>query len=95
MHVRPSLTETTRSRSPRSAESTRLYGRRLVLARVVWVAVVVFTLSIFLASLPAYVGCFRGWRHRFFERLPGSCLLPSPCVSESANGTRNAGHAQT
>ena len=38
----------------RSAKGTRLHGRRLVLARVVWVAVVVFTLSIFLLSLPAY-----------------------------------------
>ena len=54
MHVQPSLTETTKSRSPRSAEDTRLHGRQLVLARVVWVAVVVFTLSIFLLSLPAY-----------------------------------------
>jgi hypothetical protein len=54
MHVQPSLTETTRSHSSRGAEGTRLHGRRLVLARVVWVAVVVFTLSIFLLSLPAY-----------------------------------------
>src|ERR1700730_19251517 len=54
MHVQPSLTETTRIRSSRSAEGTRLHGRQLVLARAVWVAVVVFTLSIFLASLPAY-----------------------------------------
>ncbi len=54
MHVQPSLMEITKSRSSRSAEDTRLHGRRLVLARVVWVAVVVFTLSIFLLSLPAY-----------------------------------------
>jgi hypothetical protein len=54
MHVQPSLTETTKSRSSRGAEGTRLHGRRLVLARVVWVAIVVFTLSIFLLSLPAY-----------------------------------------
>ena len=54
MYVQPSLMETTRSRSSRGAESTRLHGRQLVLARVVWVAVVVFTLSIFLLSLPAY-----------------------------------------
>jgi hypothetical protein len=42
------------SSSSRSAKSTRLYGRWLFLARVVWVAVVVFTLSIFLLSLPVY-----------------------------------------
>ena len=54
MHVQPSLMETTKSHGSRGAEGTRLHGRRLVLARVVWVAVVVFTLSIFLLSLPAY-----------------------------------------
>ena len=54
MHVQPSLMETTKSRSSRSAEDTRLHGRRLVLARVVWLVVVVFTLSIFTLSLPAY-----------------------------------------
>ncbi len=54
MSVQPSLTETTISHSSPSAEGTRLYGRRLVLARVVWVVVVGFTLSIFLLSLPAY-----------------------------------------
>jgi hypothetical protein len=55
MHVQPSLTETTRSHNSRSAEGTRLHGRWLVLARVVWAAVVFFTLIIFLLSLPAYV----------------------------------------
>lgn len=54
MHDQPSLTETTRSLGSPGAEGTRLYGRRLVLARLVWVAIVVFTLSIFLLSLPAY-----------------------------------------
>ncbi len=54
MHVQPSLTETTTSRSSRGAEGTHLHGRWLVIVRVVWVAVVVFTLSIFLLSLPAY-----------------------------------------
>ncbi len=55
MHVQPSLTETTRSRSSRSAEGTRLHGLWLVFARIVWVAVVVFSLSTFVLSLPAYV----------------------------------------
>ena len=54
MHAPSLLTETTISRSSRSAEGTRLHGHRLVIARVVWVAVVVFTLSIFMLSLPAY-----------------------------------------
>ena len=42
------------SNSLRSTEGAHLHGRRLVLARVVWAAVVVFTLSIFMLSLPAY-----------------------------------------
>ena len=54
MHGQPSLTETTKSRGSRSAEGTRLHGRWLVIVRIVWVAVVVFTLSIFMLSLPAY-----------------------------------------
>jgi len=55
MHVQPLLTETTRSHNSRSTEGARLHGRWLVLARIVWVAVVVFTLIVFLLSLPAYV----------------------------------------
>src|SRR5260370_1442071 len=54
MHAPSPLSETAMSPGSRSAEGTRLHGRRLVIARVVWVAVVVFTLSIFLLSLPAY-----------------------------------------
>lgn len=54
MHAPSPLSETAMSPGSRSAKGTRLHGRRLVLARVVWVAVVVFTLSIFLLSLPAY-----------------------------------------
>jgi hypothetical protein len=56
MHVQPSLSPPTKSHSSRGrgAEGTRLYGRWRVLARIVWVAVVVFTLSIFVLSLPAY-----------------------------------------
>src|SRR5260370_923753 len=54
MHAPSPLSETAMSPGSGSAEGTRLHGRRLVIARVVWVAVVVFTLSIFLLSLPAY-----------------------------------------
>jgi hypothetical protein len=38
----------------RSSEGTRLHGRWLVIARVMWMALAVFTLSIFIASLPEY-----------------------------------------
>ena len=49
------MAETTMGPGLRSTESTRLHGHWLVSARVVWVVVVVFSLSIFIASLPAYV----------------------------------------
>jgi hypothetical protein len=54
MHAPSPLAETTMSPGSHGTEGTRLHGRWLVPARVVWVAVVVFTLSIFIASLPAY-----------------------------------------
>jgi len=42
-------------RSDRSgAPDTHLRGRRLILARVVWVAVVTLIVALFLARLPAY-----------------------------------------
>ena len=55
MNAPTPLSETRVSPGLHSAEGTRLHGRLLVIARVVWVAVVVFSLSIFLLSLPAYV----------------------------------------
>jgi hypothetical protein len=54
MHTRSPLPETAMSPGTRNTKGTRLHGRWLVMARVVWVAVVVLTLSIFIASLPAY-----------------------------------------
>ncbi len=55
MHAPSPLAETAMSPGSHGTNGTRLHGRWLVLARVVWVAVVIFTLSIFIASLPAYV----------------------------------------
>ncbi len=37
-----------------SEAGTRLHGPWLVLARVVWVALIVFTVGIFMISLPVY-----------------------------------------
>jgi len=54
MHAPPQLTKTTVSPGKSSTNGSRLHGRLLIIARVVWVAVVVFALSIFLVSLPAY-----------------------------------------
>jgi hypothetical protein len=55
MYAPSPLSETSASPGKRSADGSRLHGRLLIMARLVWVAVVVFTLSIFLLSLPAYV----------------------------------------
>ena len=54
MYARSPLPETAMIPGTRNTKGTRLHGRWLVMARAVWVAVVVFTLSIFIASLPAY-----------------------------------------
>ena len=48
------LSETKVSGGLRSSEGTRLHGPWLVLARVVWVALIVFTVGIFVISLPVY-----------------------------------------
>ncbi len=47
-------TETTLSPDQHSELRTRLFGRRLILARVVWVAAVTLIVVPFLAMLPAY-----------------------------------------
>src|SRR5438876_6697247 len=44
----------TRSSDRSGAPDTRLHGRRLILARVAWVAVVSLIVALFLATLPAY-----------------------------------------
>src|SRR6266705_2292418 len=46
--------QATRSSDRSGAPDTRLRGRRLILARVVWVAVVSLIVALFLARLPAY-----------------------------------------
>jgi hypothetical protein len=46
--------QATRSSDQSRAPDTRLCGRKLILARVVWVAVVSLIVALFLATLPAY-----------------------------------------
>src|SRR5947208_8984076 len=46
--------QATRNSARSGAPGTRLYGRRLILARVVWVTVVSLIVALFLARLPAY-----------------------------------------
>src|SRR5712692_6926607 len=46
--------QATRSSDRSGAPDTRLHGRRLILARVAWVAVVSLLVAPFLARLPAY-----------------------------------------
>jgi hypothetical protein len=54
MNLQPASTPTTENNERPDEARTRLHGRWLVIARVVWVAVIVFSLSIFIESLPAY-----------------------------------------
>jgi hypothetical protein len=54
MNLQPASIPTSGNNEQPEEAHTRLHGRRLVIARVVWVGVVVFSLSIFIASLPAY-----------------------------------------
>ncbi len=53
MNVRHAPTEVTESRERHS--SAHLHGRRLLLARGIWLVLVVLTLLIFFASLPVYL----------------------------------------
>src|SRR5438876_9374747 len=46
--------QATRSSDRSGAPDTRLRGRRLILARVVWVTVVTLIVALLLARLPAY-----------------------------------------
>src|SRR5258707_11724097 len=82
MHAPSPLSETAMSPGSRSAEGTRLHGRRLVIARAVWVAAVVFTLSIFLLGLPAYFAQLHTFstvvtgRYGYWQLTP--CTAPAP-----------------
>ena len=46
--------QATRSSDRSGTPDTRLHGRRLILGRVVWVAVITLIVALFLATLPAY-----------------------------------------
>ena len=43
---------------PRGEASRQLHGRRLILARVVWIVVVTLTVGLFFASIPSYYAYF-------------------------------------
>ncbi len=64
-------TTTAEEASSRNATGTRLRGRWLVLARSVWIAVVVFNLALLVASIPAFIAtlynvCTTAACHVFF-----------------------------
>jgi len=54
MNLRHAATHIPLSRDQHTEAKTRLHGRRLLLARMIWLTLVVLTLSVYLASLPAY-----------------------------------------
>src|SRR5436305_5784599 len=55
MNLDDAQTQSTTSHPLQRQVDTRLYGRSLLLARGIWVALVVITLAIFGASLPVYL----------------------------------------
>jgi hypothetical protein len=55
MKLRHAPTTTAKDAYRRNPASTRLRGRWLVLARIVWIAVVVFILALLVASIPAFI----------------------------------------
>ncbi len=66
---RPFLAPKTTMSSERQSEAgTRLYGRRLVIARTVWLALVALTLGFFVAGLPAY-----------YQQVQTPCVDPVTC----------------
>src|SRR5947209_184384 len=55
----PSISEQMASSPlPRGEASRQLHGRRLILARVVWIVVVTLTVGLFFASIPSYYAYF-------------------------------------
>src|SRR5712691_4645481 len=55
MNRKPCPTSTVERPSVRNESETRLHGRWLLLARGIWITLVVLTLAIFFASLPVYM----------------------------------------
>src|SRR5260370_25489318 len=55
MNVQQKSTEGTNSSKLQDIENTRLQGRWLVQARVVWFILVALALLVFIASLPVYI----------------------------------------
>jgi hypothetical protein len=55
MNLHKVATPITASYDGHHQADTRLHGRWLLLARIVWFALVAFTLSVYMASMPAYV----------------------------------------
>ena len=55
MNLHHAATHITSSHEQHHEADTRLHGRWLLLARIVWLALVALTLGIYMASLPEYV----------------------------------------
>src|SRR5205807_770269 len=60
MNVQQKSTEGTNSSKLQDTEDTRLHGRWLVLARVVWFILVALALLVFIFSLPVYIAQLYG-----------------------------------
>jgi hypothetical protein len=70
MNIQQTLTENTHSSELKNSADTCLHGRWLVVARVLWIALVAFPLSIFFVSLPI-----------FYAQLEKVCV-GNECIAE-------------
>jgi hypothetical protein len=70
--------QATRSSERSGAPDTRLHGRRLLIARVIWVVIAVLTLALLIASIPTY-----------FASLHVLCTGASATCSNSGQLTPN------
>jgi hypothetical protein len=70
MNLPSALTQEDRSQEPASGADPRLHGRWLLLARVIWGAVVVLVLTLFIASIPSsYATLLKQIPHDFPRQL--------------------------
>ena len=68
MNVQHASAQTSEGRDTQRENDTRLHGRWLIMARVVWLALVIPSVGLFVAGLPAY-----------YNQLQTACVGPVTC----------------
>ena len=79
MNLHRLATQTAGGIEPYNQADTRLYGRWLLIARVVWVSLVILTLAIFVVLLPSY-----------FAQLQAVCTGTTCALVQPASDTAQA-----